>query len=157
MARCCDHGSFLLFMLAYALVALIAIQMTSTLPVYLRDVHGVSEQGFGALMSLNAGMVVLFQFPIARKIKKIPTNGNDDLGWPVIRPRRASLWRRIWLCVVSGRHVHIHYRRNDGRASKPGIGRRFRAGGNAWPLHGCFQPQLGHIICYRPLAGWSRH
>ena len=65
-----QNRAFLLFMLAYALVAVIAIQMNSTLPVYLRDVHGVPEQGFGALMSLNAGMVVLFQFPITRRIKR---------------------------------------------------------------------------------------
>jgi MFS family permease len=41
-------------------------QMTTTLPVYLNRSFGVSEQWFGLLMSLNAGMVVLLQFPITR-------------------------------------------------------------------------------------------
>jgi len=64
------HGAFLLFIAAFALVAIIAVQIHSTLPVYLRDAHGIPEQGFGALMSLNAGMVVLLQFPITRRIKQ---------------------------------------------------------------------------------------
>jgi MFS family permease len=42
------------------------MQMNSTLAVYLRDSHAVSEQGFGYILSLNAAMVVLFQFSITR-------------------------------------------------------------------------------------------
>jgi MFS family permease len=59
---------FVLFILASVLKAVVSMQLTTTLPVYLRDLHGVSEQGFGTLLSLNAAMVVLFQFPIARWI-----------------------------------------------------------------------------------------
>jgi len=59
---------FVLFILASVLRSLVSMQLTSTLPVYLRDMHGVSERGFGTLLSLNAAMVVLFQFPIARWI-----------------------------------------------------------------------------------------
>ncbi|MGD2143578.1 MAG: MFS transporter [Anaerolineae bacterium] len=59
---------FILFIMASVLRSFVAMQLTSTLPVFLRDVHGVSEQGFGYVLSLNAGMVVLLQFPIARRI-----------------------------------------------------------------------------------------
>lgn len=59
---------FVLFILASVLKALVSMQLTTTLPVYLRDLHAVSERGFGTLLSLNAAMVVLFQFPIARWI-----------------------------------------------------------------------------------------
>jgi MFS family permease len=38
--------------------------------VYLRDVQGVPELGYGLLLSLNAGMVVLFQFAITRRIER---------------------------------------------------------------------------------------
>jgi len=38
--------------------------------VYLRDIHGVTEQYYGYILSLNALMVVLFQFPITRWISK---------------------------------------------------------------------------------------
>jgi MFS family permease len=61
---------FVVFMLASVLKAFVAMQLTSTLPVFLRDVHGVSERGFGYVLSLNAAMVVLLQFPIARWIDK---------------------------------------------------------------------------------------
>jgi MFS family permease len=44
--------------------------MNTTLAVYLRDVHGISEQGFGYILSLNAAMVVLFQFGITRRINR---------------------------------------------------------------------------------------
>jgi MFS family permease len=46
------------------------MQMNTTLSVYLRDVHGTSPQGFGYIMSLNAAMVVLFQFWVTRRVKK---------------------------------------------------------------------------------------
>jgi MFS family permease len=60
--------TFALFIMACVLRSLVAMQMTTTLPVYLRDIHAVSEQGFGAILSLNAAMVVLLQFPITRRI-----------------------------------------------------------------------------------------
>ena len=63
-------ASFTWFLLASMLSVLVYMQMNSTLAVYLRDSHGISEQGFGYILSLNAAMVVLFQFPITRRITK---------------------------------------------------------------------------------------
>jgi MFS family permease len=63
-------ATFILFIGAYILMALVYMQMNSTLAVYLRDTHSVSEQGFGYILSLNAAMVVLFQFFITRRISK---------------------------------------------------------------------------------------
>jgi MFS family permease len=42
------------------------------LGVYLRDQHGTPESGYGLLLSINAAMVVLMQFPITRRITKYP-------------------------------------------------------------------------------------
>ena len=61
---------FLLFIGACAMTALIGGQMSSTLSVYLRDGHGVSTQGFGYILSLNAAMVVLFQFGITSALSR---------------------------------------------------------------------------------------
>ena len=36
------------------------------------DVHGIPEQGYGLLLSLNAGMVVFFQFFVTRKVNDRP-------------------------------------------------------------------------------------
>jgi MFS family permease len=63
---------FMLFVAISTIATLVYSQMYSTLSVYLRDVHGVPESGYGWLMTLNAGMVVLFQFMITRRISKKP-------------------------------------------------------------------------------------
>jgi MFS family permease len=65
-------GIFLSFMLIVMLMELVYMQMNSTLAVYLRDVHGIPPQGFGIILSMNATMVVLFQFWISRKVKVYP-------------------------------------------------------------------------------------
>ena len=58
------------FIGACILMTAVYMQMNTTLSVYLRDIHSVSEQGFGYILSLNAAMVVLFQFAIARRITR---------------------------------------------------------------------------------------
>lgn len=63
---------FMLFVVISTIATLVYSQMYSTLSVFLRDVHGVPESGYGWLMTLNAGMVVLFQFMITRRISKHP-------------------------------------------------------------------------------------
>ena len=63
---------FLLFMGACILMTLVYMNMNTTLGVYLRDAHGVPESGYGYILSLNAAMVVLFQFGITRRIEKRP-------------------------------------------------------------------------------------
>ncbi|NPV84523.1 MAG: MFS transporter [Anaerolineae bacterium] len=57
---------FMWFLLGIMLSVLIYMQLGSTLPVFLRDEYGVTEQMFGVLMSVNAAMVVLLQFPVTR-------------------------------------------------------------------------------------------
>jgi MFS family permease len=51
---------------------LVYMNMNTTLGVFLRDQHGVPESGYGAIISVNAAMVVLFQFPITRRAEKKP-------------------------------------------------------------------------------------
>jgi MFS family permease len=63
---------FMLFVGISTIATIVYSQMYSTLSVFLRDVHGVPESGYGWLMTLNAGMVVLFQFMITRKISDKP-------------------------------------------------------------------------------------
>ncbi len=62
--------TFTLFIGACILMTVVYIQLYTTLGVYLRDTHGVSEQAYGYLMSLNATAVVLLQIPIARRIAR---------------------------------------------------------------------------------------
>jgi MFS family permease len=62
--------AFLFFLMVSSITVLVYMQMNSTLSVFLRDFHGFPPQAFGLLLSLNAVMVVLFQFSITRKISK---------------------------------------------------------------------------------------
>jgi len=63
--------AFALLIGASILMAYVYIQMYNVLAVYLRDSHGVSERLFALMISLNATMVVLFQFPLSRRVAKV--------------------------------------------------------------------------------------
>ncbi len=63
-------GIFMVFLAISAVSVIVYMQMNTTLSVYLRDVHGISTQQFGYILSLNAAMVVLFQFWVTRKISR---------------------------------------------------------------------------------------
>ena len=61
---------YLIFIFGSILMVLAYMQMNTSLSVFLRDDHGIPDRGYGLLLSLNASMVVLFQFWITRKIKR---------------------------------------------------------------------------------------
>jgi predicted MFS family arabinose efflux permease len=67
-SRVLRNSAFVLFMLASIMMATVYSQMNTTLAPYLRDQHGVTEQGFGFIMTLNAAMVVLLQLWITRRM-----------------------------------------------------------------------------------------
>lgn len=58
------------FLLVSMLMLVAYGQIYNTLSVYLRDVHDVSTQGYGLLMSLNASFVVVLQIWLTRRIKQ---------------------------------------------------------------------------------------
>ncbi len=61
---------FMVFIAASILVTIVYMQMNTTLSVYLRDVHNVPPQHYGWLISMNALLVVMFQFFITRKTRR---------------------------------------------------------------------------------------
>ncbi len=65
-------GLFMGLIASSMLVLIVYQQLYSTLAVYLRDVHGISPQGFGFLISVNASLVVLLQLWVTRRIKTRP-------------------------------------------------------------------------------------
>lgn len=67
-----EDRKFMVFVVISTIATIVYSQMYGTLSVFLRDVHGIPESGYGWLMTLNAGMVVLFQFMITRKISDKP-------------------------------------------------------------------------------------
>jgi MFS family permease len=72
----CDR-LFLVFIGASVLTTVVAMQLTTTMPVFLKQ-QGIQESGYGLLMALNAGLVVLFQIPTTRLI------GQRDRVWMLI-------------------------------------------------------------------------
>ncbi|MBI4788021.1 MAG: MFS transporter [Chloroflexi bacterium] len=63
---------FVVFSAATTFVILAAVQMMTVLPVYMNDQFGLGASYFGWVMTTNAGLVVLFQFPITRATQKLP-------------------------------------------------------------------------------------
>jgi len=63
-------GVFILFLSVSVIMVIVYLQMNSTLSVFLWKVHGFPPQGFGLLLSMNALMVVVFQFWITKRISK---------------------------------------------------------------------------------------
>jgi len=61
---------FLAFIFLSTFTAIVYMQMNSTLSVFLRDVHAIPAQYYGYLLSINAAMVVLFQFSVTRRVKR---------------------------------------------------------------------------------------
>jgi MFS family permease len=70
--RVLRDGKFMAFVGACLLAWMVYMNLNTTLGVYLRSQHGVPESGYGWLISINAAMVVLLQFPITRRIERRP-------------------------------------------------------------------------------------
>lgn len=63
---------YLAFLIISTVMNLVYLQLYSTLSVYLRDVHAISPRGYGALMSINASLVVIAQFWVTRRTRDRP-------------------------------------------------------------------------------------
>ena len=61
---------FLVLMIFTTFTAIVYMQMNTTLSVFLNQQFGLPAKQFGLILSLNAAMVVLFQFTTTRFIKK---------------------------------------------------------------------------------------
>ncbi len=62
---------FIAFCAATAFAIIAYSQMMTVLPVYMKDQFALGESFFGWVMTMNAAMVVLLQFPITRATEKL--------------------------------------------------------------------------------------
>ncbi len=60
---------FIAYIGASMLMTVVYIQMYNSLSVYLRDVHGISTQQYGFLLSSSAITVIFCQFWVSRRVK----------------------------------------------------------------------------------------
>jgi MFS family permease len=65
-------GIYMAYIVISMLMLLVYLQMYTTLGVFLRDTHGVPEQGYGFVLTSSAITVILFQFWVTRRVKKYP-------------------------------------------------------------------------------------
>lgn len=65
-------GLFMGMFLLYMLVMFGNTQIFVLLPVYAKEVHGLVESEYSLLLSINAAMVVLFQYTITRLSDRFP-------------------------------------------------------------------------------------
>ena len=72
--------TFVAFCLVATLLSLVIVQLTTTLPVFLKDERFIPESRWGLLMSLNAAMVVLLQFPLTRLTERFSRTRMMALG-----------------------------------------------------------------------------
>jgi MFS family permease len=71
-ARVLADRPYVGFLFISVVMNLVYLQLYSTLPVYLRDFHGIPPRGYGALMSMNAALVVVAQFWMTRRTRARP-------------------------------------------------------------------------------------
>jgi len=71
---------FLVFSLTYALMGIAYAQMMTIFPVYIKDGYQILESQFGLIMAVNAGMVVAFQYPVTRALRRLALGPTLALG-----------------------------------------------------------------------------
>ncbi len=158
------------FFIAFIFVSIIMIivytQMYSTLSVYLFKVHDISTKGFGFIMSMNAAMVVVFQFWITRKIKKyqpmllmIVATVMYGIGFSMYGfVSTFTLFMLAMVIITVGEMVHIptsqalvaYFAPEDMR------GRYMAAFGFSWAIPNAVAPTLAGLIMdnYDPRWVW---
>jgi MFS family permease len=164
--RVARNGVFMAFFAIAILMKLVYRQMGTTLPVFLRDVHGIPPQGYGWLLSLNAGMVVLFQFMITRKTSqfkpmKVMAIGTFlyAIGFAMYGFFSTSLFFFIAMAIITigemfispiGQSMVAHFAPEDMR------GRYMAFYGFSWTIPSLFGPLAAGLIMdyYDPNLVW---
>jgi len=157
---------FMAFIFATMIMLTVYTQMYSTLPVFLNRVHNVPAQGFGYMMSMNAGMVVLFQFWIIKHIKKYPpmwlmvvASILYGVGYILYGFVSAPFMFFVGMAVITiGEMIHIpvaqaltaHFAPEDMR------GRYMAAYGLGWAIPNSAAPFLAGLVMdnYDPYLVW---
>lgn len=62
------NSPYMAYVFISIIVTIVYVQMNSTMPVYLRDQQGIAPAGYGTLLSMNAAIVVFFQFWVTKRV-----------------------------------------------------------------------------------------
>ena len=152
-------GVFMAFLAVSAISVIVYMQMNTTLSVYLRDVHQITTQQFGYILSLNAAMVVVFQFWITRRISKyapmlLMTFGTLFYLVGFTMYGFIATYPLFLLAMVS-----YHHRRNDRFAQRPRRWwhalRRWRCADAIWRFLDSVGSSPQRLVPCSPVSSWT--
>lgn len=63
-------GIYIIFLIALALFGFIFVQYFSTLPLYYKEIHKLSEEKIGLLLALNGALIFFFEMPLIAYLEK---------------------------------------------------------------------------------------
>ncbi|RZT00210.1 MFS transporter [Aquimarina brevivitae] len=76
-------GLYVIFLLSLAIFGFIFVQYFSTIPLYYKEVHKLSEKSIGLLLAMNGFIIFIFEMPLIAYLEKtsISKLGNVIVGF----------------------------------------------------------------------------
>jgi len=76
--------AYWLFLVIVFLMGFTFMQLFSTMPLYYKDIHGLTEVQIGLLMSLNGGLIFLTEMPLIHKLEQSSINKINIIVWSLV-------------------------------------------------------------------------
>ena len=76
--------AYWLFLVIVFIMGFTFMQLFSTMPLYYKDIHGLTEVQIGLLMSLNGGLIFLTEMPLIHKLEQSSINKINIIVWSVV-------------------------------------------------------------------------
>ncbi|WP_108866254.1 MFS transporter [Aquimarina aquimarini] len=74
-------GIYILFLIALALFGFIFVQYFSTIPLYYKEIHHLSEQKIGLLLALNGALIFFTEMPLIAYLEKTKVSKISNVIW----------------------------------------------------------------------------
>jgi len=157
---------FIAFVFATMIILFVYTQMYSTLSVFLNSVHGVSARGFGYMMSMNAAMVVFFQFWVTKRVKNqqplimmVLASAIYGIGFVLFGFVQSTASFFLGMAIITiGEMVHIPVAQALAAFFAPEDmrGRYMAAYSLGWAIPNTFAPLLAGLVMdnYNPYSVW---
>jgi len=93
---------YVVFLIALALFGFIFVQYFSTIPLYYKEVHYLTEETIGLLLALNGALIFLFEMPLIAYLEKtsISKIGNVIIGFILTGISFALLLVTSWSGIL---------------------------------------------------------
>ena len=75
---------YLLFLIIVFLMGFVFLQLFTTMPLYYKEIHALTEVQIGLLMSLNGFFIFLFEMPLIHAIEKTLIDRMKIITWSLV-------------------------------------------------------------------------